>query len=119
MRDGIRRDTLRRMNTLLRTAEFDRWLKGVRDRVAQARIAQRLDAAVIGHFGDCEPVGEGVFEFRIDLGPGYRGYFFRAGRKMILLLCGGDKRTQAADIAKAKQFRRDYEQRTRGTLGSG
>lgn len=66
-----------------------------------------------------EPVGEGVLEFRIDLGPGYRGYFYRSGQAVMLLLCGGDKRTQSGDIEKAKQFRRDYEKRTHGTLGTG
>ena len=98
---------------------FREWQESLADLRAAAAVARRLGRFRKGLFGDCEPVGEGVFEFRIDLGPGYRGYFFRAGRRMILLLCGGDKRTQAADIAKAKQFRRDYEQRTRGTLGSG
>lgn len=60
-------------------AEFDSWLTAVRDRVAKARIAQRLDAAVVGHFGDCEPVGEGVSEMRIHVGAGYRVYFARRG----------------------------------------
>lgn len=98
---------------------FREWRESLSDRKAVAAIRARLTRIQRGLFGDCEPVGEGVFEFRIDFGPGYRGYFFRAGRRVILLLCGGDKKTQAADISKAKQYRRDYEQRTRGTLGSG
>lgn len=105
--------------TLGSQTPFREWQESLADFRAAASVARRLDRFQKGLFGDCEPVGEGVFEFRIDLGPGYRGYFFRAGRRVILLLCGGDKRTQAADIANAKQFRRDYEQRTRGTLGSG
>jgi len=92
------------MNTLLRTAEFDRWLKGVRDRVALARIAQRLDAAVVGHFGDCAPVGEGVSEMRIHVGAGYRVYFTRRGSAVYILLCGGDKASQKKDVKRAKQL---------------
>ena len=92
------------MNTLLRTAEFDRWLKGVRDRVAQARIAQRLDAAVIGHFGDCEPVGDGISEMRIHVGAGYRVYFTRRAAVVYVLICGGDKTSQQRDVKRAKQL---------------
>ena len=82
-------------------------------------IKLRLYRIERGLFGDCRPVGEGVMEMRVDVGPGYRGYFFRSGRRVVLLLCGGDKRTQSGDIEKAKQFRREYEKRTHGTLGSG
>ena len=92
------------MNTLLRTAEFDKWLKCVRDRVAQARIAQRLDAAVIGHFGDCEPVGEGISEMRIHVGAGYRVYLTRRAKVVYVLICGGDKSSQQRDIKRAKQL---------------
>ena len=104
MYNCIRKDTLSHMITLLRTAEFDRWLKGVRDRVAQARIAQRLDAAVIGHFGDCEPVGDGISEMRIHVGAGYRVYFTRRAAVVYLLICGGDKASQQGDIKRAKQL---------------
>ena len=92
------------MNKLIRTAEFDAWLRGLRDRVAQARIAQRLDAAAIGHFGDCEPVGEGVSEMRIHVGAGYRVYDTRKVEVVYLLLCGGDKASQRRDIKRAKQI---------------
>ncbi len=92
------------MNTLLRTAEFDGWLRGLRDRVAQARIVQRLDAAVIGHFGDCEPVGEGVFEMRVHVGAGYRVYFVRRAAVVYVLICGGDKSRQKRDIKRAKNL---------------
>jgi putative addiction module killer protein len=92
------------MNTLLRTDEFDTWLKRLRDRVAQARIVQRLDAAVIGHFGDCEPVGEGVSEMRIHVGAGYRVYFTRRAKVVYVLICGGDKASQKRDIKRAKQL---------------
>ena len=72
--------------------------------MAKARIAQRLDAAVVGHFGDCEPVGEGVSEMRIHVGAGYRVYFARRGELVYLLLCGGDKASQRRDIKRAKQM---------------
>jgi len=92
------------MNTLVRTAEFDTWLRGMRDLVARVRIAQRLDAAVIGHFGDCEPVGDGVSEMRIHIGAGYRVYFARRAKTVYVLLCGGDKSSQGRDIKHAKQM---------------
>jgi len=92
------------MYTLLRTTEFDQWLKSVRDRVAQARIAQRLDAAVIGRFGDCEPVGDGISEMRIHVGAGHRVYFTRRGAVVYLLICGGDKASQKRDIKRAKKL---------------
>ena len=88
--------------TLHRTAEFDTWLTGLRDPVGKARIIQRLDAAVAGHWGDCEPVGAGVFEMRVHSGPSYRVYAVRRGTVVYLLLCGGDKSTQRRDINRAK-----------------
>jgi len=92
------------VNRLIRTSEFDAWLKGVRDRVAKARIAQRLDAAVIGNFGDCEPVGEGISEMRIQVGAGYRVYYTRRAAVVYVLLCGGTKASQQRDIKRAKQM---------------
>ena len=98
---------------------FREWRDALVDRKAATAIKLRLYRLERGLFGDCRPVGEGVMELRVDVGPGYRGYFFRSGERVIMLLCGGDKRTQSDDIEKAKQFRRDYEKRTHGTLGSG
>ena len=92
------------MNTLIRTAKFSAWLTSVRDKVALARIAQRLDAMVAGHFGDCEPVGEGISEMRIHIGAGYRIYFSRRGEVVYLLLSGGTKASQQRDIKRAKQM---------------
>ena len=89
------------------------WLDTVIDPVGFAAIQSRTDRLKRGLFGDCEPVGEGVWELRIDTGPGYRVYYARSGKQVVLLLCGGDKRKQAADIKRAKDFWRDYEQRTR------
>jgi putative addiction module killer protein len=94
------------MNVLLQTAEFSEWLHGLRDMVAKARVAARLAAAETGHFGECEPVGEGVSEMKIHAGPGYRVYFTRTGDVIYLLLCGGNKSTQKSDIRRAKAMAR-------------
>jgi putative addiction module killer protein len=86
---------------ILKSATFDRWLSGLRDRRAKARIAARIDRLSLGNAGDVKPVGSGVSEMRIDYGPGYRVYFTQRGPVIIVILCGGDKRTQAADIKRA------------------
>ena len=91
---------------------FARWLNGLADRQARARIKTRLDRVSLGNFGDVEPVGEAVSELRIDWGPGYRVYFVRVGKTILLLLCGGDKRTQQRDIENAKAYFQDYKRRT-------
>ena len=83
---------------------FTDWLNGLRDKVAAARIRVRLLRVAAGNLGDCQPVGEGVHELRIHVGPGYRVYFGRHGEAIILLLCGGDKATQSADIRRAKDY---------------
>ena len=80
---------------------FGRWLDGLKDRQAQSRIAARLIRLNNGNFGDCKPVGGGVWELRVDWGPGYRVYYAIEGKRVILLCDGGDKRTQAADIDRA------------------
>lgn len=86
------------------TPEFQDWLARLRDRVAQAIILRRLDRLALGNFGDAKSIGEGVSEFRIDHGPGYRVYFVRRGNTVIVLLCAGDKGSQARDIARAKSL---------------
>ncbi|MBM4133959.1 MAG: type II toxin-antitoxin system RelE/ParE family toxin [Nitrospira sp.] len=91
---------------------FSDWLDVLRDERAQARILVRLDRVRLGNFGDCVSVGEGVKELRIDYGPGYRVYVGQAGATLVLLLCGGDKRTQARDIRRAKACWKDYKRRT-------
>ena len=96
---------------------FRDWFDGLRDRQAQARIRMRLVRLERGLLGDVEPCGEGVSELRIDWGPGYRVYFACAGRELILLLSGGDKRTQSADIRKAKEYWHDYQQRQKSPRG--
>ena len=92
------------MNTILRTAEFDRWLGALRDRKAQARILARIASARNGNFGDCKSVGGGVSEMRVDIGPGYRVYFTRRGETVYLLLVGGDKSTQTTDVRRAQRM---------------
>ena len=95
------------MFELRRTDEFMTWLTSLRDRAAAQRIAVRLDRMELGNFGDVQPVGEGVSEVRIHFGPSYRLYFVRRGDVVIVLLCGGDKSTQARDITRAKQLARE------------
>jgi putative addiction module killer protein len=83
------------------TQVFIAWFDGLKDRHARARIAARLRRLSLGNPGDAKPVGSGVSELRIDYGPGYRVYFTRRGEILIVLLCGGDKRTQDRDIVRA------------------
>ena len=89
------------MNAFQRSAAFDAWLSGLKDKVGRARIVHRIRSAEQGNFGDCEPVGEGVFEMRIHAGPGYRVYFTRRDAVVYLLLLGGDKSSQKRDIKRA------------------
>jgi putative addiction module killer protein len=91
---------------------FGEWLHSLRDLQARARIRVRLNRVRLGNLGDCRPVGEGVTELRLDFGPGYRVYFGQAGDVLVILLCGGDKRTQTRDIVTAKQYWQSYKRRT-------
>ena len=90
---------------------FAEWIEGLRDQQAAARIAARTARVALGLFGDCKAVGEGVWELKVDWGPGYRVYYAKNGRSVILLLCGGDKRRQNADIKSAKRLWRDWQRR--------
>ena len=92
---------------------FGKWLASLADNRARAKVAVRIARLAVGNFGDCKALGEGVSELRIDWGPGYRVYFAMAGRTVVLLLCGGDKRRQAADIERAVNSWKDYKRRTR------
>lgn len=89
------------MYKIRKTKMYARWLDGLRDMHARARVLARVERLAAGTPGDVKPVGEGVSELRIDYGPGYRVYFTMHGREVVILLAGGDKRTQAADIKKA------------------
>ena len=86
------------------TPAYAAWFSGLRDIQARARIDVRIRRLSLGNFGDVKPVGQGVSELRIDYGPGYRVYYTRRGDSLVLLLCGGDKATQAGDIRKAKAW---------------
>jgi putative addiction module killer protein len=83
------------------TATFRTWLDGLKDNKARLRIDIRLQRLEKGNAGDVKPVGSGVSEMRIDYGPGYRLYLVPRGKTVVILLCGGDKRTQAQDIKRA------------------
>jgi len=89
------------VNELRKTETYARWLDGLRDIRARARVLARVERLAAGNPGDVKPVGEGVSELRIDYGPGYRVYFTLRGRTVIILLAGGDKRTQTTDIKTA------------------
>ncbi len=97
------------MMEVIRSSVFDKWLSGLRDRRAMARIGARLDRLTLGHFGDSGPVGDGVTELRIDYGPGYRVYCLRRGEKLVVLLCGGGKSSQARDIAQARKLAKEWK----------
>jgi putative addiction module killer protein len=90
------------------TETFRKWRLRLRDDRARAMIASRLDRLAFGNAGDVKPVGQGVSELRIDYGPGYRVYFMRRGEEIIILLCGGDKSTQAKDIKTAKRLANEW-----------
>ena len=91
------------MVLIRKTNLFMKWLTGLRDQKAIARIQIRIDRLALGNPGDVSPVGSGISEMRIDYGPGYRVYFSQRGSEIVILLCGGDKTTQTSDIEKAKR----------------
>jgi len=88
------------------TEVYAEWFKGLRDQQARARINTRIRRLSLGNPGDVKPVGEGVSELRIDYGPGYRVYFTQRGQTLVILLAGGDKRTQDRDIMTALELAR-------------
>ena len=91
---------------------FDHWLTQLADTRAQAKIAVRIDRLAAGNFGDCKSLQQGLFELRIDWGPGYRIYYAMVGVACVLLLCGGDKRKQSSDIDHALRYLKDYKERS-------
>ena len=92
------------------TETFRKWRLRLKDERARALIASRLDRLAFGHAGDVQPVGQGISELRIDHGPGYRVYFERRGKTIIILLCGGDKSTQDKDIQTAKRLAKEWSE---------
>lgn len=98
------------MVELRKTSAFSEWLDSLRDIRARARVQVRVERLAAGNPGDVAPVGEGVSELRINYGPGYRVYFTQRGRELILLLGGGDKRTQARDIQAVLRLARELSE---------
>lgn len=92
------------MNSILLTQQAAEWIDALEDVVAKARILTRIEQAKGGNFGDCTSVGEGVSEIRVHYGPGYRLYFTRVAQVVYVVLCGGAKGTQKADIRRAKKL---------------
>lgn len=92
------------MIEIKQTETFRKWRVQLKDERVRGLIASRLDRLSFGHAGDVEPVGQGISELRIHYGPGYRIYFHKRGDTIIVLLCGGDKSTQAKDIKAAKRL---------------
>ena len=108
------------MNSMIEVFRYQRedgiepvtdWLKSLRDKRAEAKVRVRLNRLAAGIFGDCESVGDGVLELREHLGAGYRVYFGRHGQTVVILLCGGIKKTQATDIKTAKEYWADWKRR--------
>ncbi len=98
------------MPEVVESATFRRWIRGLRDRVAVARINARLRNVSLGNVGDARSVGDGLFELRVHHGPGYRIYFLREG-SAVVLLCGGDKGSQNRDIGRAGRLAREWRNR--------
>jgi putative addiction module killer protein len=97
------------MPEIRKAKAFAKWLDGLRDVRARARVQVTIERLAAGNAGDVAPIGEGVSELRIDFGPGYRLYFKRQGRELVILLAGGDKRTQSADIKTALRLARNLK----------
>jgi putative addiction module killer protein len=95
---------------LKQTETFRKWRLNLKDERARGLIASRLDRLAYGHAGDVEPVGQGISELRIHFGPGYRIYFHKCGKTIIVLLCGGDKSTQTKDIKAAKRLAAEWSE---------
>ena len=95
------------MFTVQLTESFQSWLDGLRDIRAQVSIARRIARMAEGNLGDVKPVGDGVSELRVDLGPGYRVYFVQCGGHLVVVLAGGNKSTQTRDIQRAKQLAKE------------
>jgi putative addiction module killer protein len=95
------------------SAPFSEWLASLRDLQAKTAIRRRIDRIGAGNPGNTKPLRNGISEIKIDMGPGYRVYYSHHGHTIVLLLCGGDKRTQDADIAKAVGYWEDWKNRNR------
>lgn len=99
------------MIEVVRSSAFDRWLRKLEDRHAKAHIQVRIDRLAMGNPGDVKSVGGGVFELRIHVGPGYRVYYLAEANRLVVLLCGGDKSSQRADIDRAHRIAAQWRAR--------
>ena len=100
----------RQVIEVVQTGDFETWLKKLKDVRGKARILRRLDRLTQGNPGDVRPIGKGLSELRLDVGPGYRVYYLQDGVTLILLLCGGDKSTQQKDIDQAHELAEQWRQ---------
>ncbi len=107
------------MVEILTTQVFDRWLRKLKDRQARPRIVERIDRLTYGNPGDTKPVGQGVWELRLTYGPGYRVSYLQDGDNLVLLLCGGDKSTQQADIDRAHRLADEWHLEEDGNDNEG
>lgn len=98
------------MLQIRKTDVYAAWIDGLRDVQGRARILVRIERLAAGNPGDVKPVGEGVSELRIDVGPGYRVYFTKRGQKLVILLAGGDKSSQATDVKTALRLARNLKE---------
>lgn len=103
---------IRRYKTDNNSEPVTEWLGSLKDKQARARIEVRLARLTAGNFGDCKPLRDSVWELKIDWGSGYRVYYGQVGKAIVLLLCGGDKRTQDADIERAVDYFKDFKRRS-------
>ena len=94
---------------VIRSAQFDHWFTNLRDVAGKARVGARLDRLIMGNPGKYRNLTHGVAELKIDVGPGYRVYFTQRGKLLIILLCGGDKHSQAADIEEAIRLAKSFK----------
>jgi putative addiction module killer protein len=90
---------------------YQKWVESLRDNRAKIAVLRRIDRAALGNFGDHKVCRDGVSEMRVDVGPCYRVYYFQHGQTLVVLLCGGDKRTQEADISRAATYKANFLRR--------
>ncbi len=101
------------MYTLIQSSVFAAWLSALDNPAAKARVLARLKSAMFGNWGDCKPVGDGIFEMRVHVGAGYRVYYIRTDTTVYVLLTGGDKSTQKKDIGRAKIMAKELKEERR------
>lgn len=98
------------MFEIFQSHTFTEWLSDLKDRQARMRILARLDRIAMSNLGNVQALGDGIFELRIHYGPGYRMYCMQRGKRLVVLLCGGDKSTQVRDIERAKSLTKEWKE---------